>query len=429
MGPSLIVRTGVSGAGSWRGRLRLAGAAALVAGLTAGTATSPAVAEQSAAASPSGSGQTAGAGIIRPWALQNEQGGYDVPQSEAVQDASRHQLITAHKFAYGGDVPAMREANPGVFVYAYVNATFAQADEGSKYPAAWYALDAQGRRVQNRNTGNFMMDPGHEGWILNRINECRTRITTLGYHGCSLDVLGLAPLSGSFVTTPAVNPRTRAAWTKVDWINATANLARRVNLEMDKSGWVTIGNGLSTGALYFDRANPTKRLLDVMHGGMAEAWLRGASVGVNTYRSESAWKKDVDMLVSAEAAGKPILTLTKMWVASATQAQKDTWRKYSLASYLLGANGRSYFYFSDGFSASRTAGHPWYQTDIGTPTGAYGKVGSVYSRSFTRGRSMVNPSLSTVTVPVSGTWRTIDGRTVSGSVTLQPNGSEILVAP
>ncbi len=272
-----------------------------------------------------------------------------------------------------------------------------------------------------------MMAPVNDGWITSRIDECKSRVLTLGYDGCALDVLGLAPMSAGFVTALPINPRTHMTWTKVDWITATAGLAARVTAATHAMGKVTIGNGLSTGAYYFDRANPTWRLLSAMDGGIAESWLRGAHVGVNTYRTESAWKNDVDMLVDAEANGKPILALTKMW-APATQAQKDTWRRYSLASFLLGTGGRSYFYFSDAFNASRTAGHPWYSTDMGSPVGPYAKIDNVYQRSFNKGRVLVNPSSNTFTVPLGiGTYHTIDGQTASGSVVLAANGAQILV--
>jgi hypothetical protein len=399
---------------------------ALVAGLVAcGLGLSAAASPAASAAAPNS--------LINPWSLQNEQGGYDVTRAQAVADAQRANLITAHRFAYGGDVPAMTAANPKLLVLAYVNATFAQADEGTKYPEEWYSRDANGAKVQNRSTGNYMMDPGQEGWILDRINECKARISTLGYHGCSLDVLGLAPLSAGFVTAPAINPRTQRPWTKADWVRATANLARRINVALDEHGWPTYGNGLSTGGLYFDRANPTKQLLDAMDGGMAEAWLRGSSTDVTAYKTEDGWKKEIEMVRSGEAAGKPILTLTKMWVTTTTKAQKDAWRKYSLASFLLATGGRSYFYYSDGFGASRTGGHAWYSANIGSllpvghPNREYRKVNSVYQRDFTNGRAVVNPSNRTYRVPIGGTFRTIDGRTVTGSVTLKPNAAEILI--
>ena len=75
-------------------------------------------------------------------------------------------------------------------------------------------------------------------------------------------------------------------------------------------------------------------------GRVAEAWVRGSHTPVGTYPNESAWKQNVNMLVYVESQGKPLLTLTKLWLP-ATQPQIIQWFQYTLASFLMGSQGLS----------------------------------------------------------------------------------------
>ena len=50
------------------------------------------------------------------------------------------------------------------------------------------------------------------------------------------------------------------------------------------------------------------------------------------------------MLVDSEAAGKGMMTMTKLWI-TATPAQVDAWHEYTLATFLLGSGGKSKFFF------------------------------------------------------------------------------------
>jgi hypothetical protein len=368
----------------------------------------------------------AGAGAIRPWGLQNEGGDRDVPLAEALDDARNNDLLTAHVQAYAGDVAEMKKVNPSLVILAYTNAMFSQFWQSKSFPEDWYAHDTTGKRVTNKVTGNFLMVPTSEGWIQNRIDECKLRIEQSGYDGCSLDMLGQASLSLGYVSGAAVNPATTKPWTKAEWLKATAALAARVHAAVAPAKLV-MGNGLSTGTLYFDRTAPTKQLVMGMDGGIAEAWLRGSKLAVNGFHDEATWKRDIDLVVDAEKNGKPILTLTKLWV-KATQAQKDQWRKYSLASFLLATGGRSYFFFSDRYGASRTATHPWYRIDLGAPAGAYVKQGGVYTREFTKGRVYVNPTGTSFSVALGGSYVTTAGTTVS-TLKLAPHTGELLRRP
>jgi hypothetical protein len=69
------------------------------------------------------------------------------------------------------------------------------------------------------------------------------------------------------------------------------------------------------------------------------------AAAITKYPSETVWKQNVDLLVDAGARGYGVLQSTKVWT-TATTAEKDAWYEYTLASFLLGNDGRSRFFFS-----------------------------------------------------------------------------------
>jgi hypothetical protein len=160
-------------------------------------------------------------------------------------------------------------------------------------------------------------------------------------------------------------------------------------------------------------------------GNMAETWLRESRASISAYPSESVWKQNVDMLRDAGGKGFSVLQVTKVWT-SATTAQKDAWYKYALASWLLGNDGRAFFHFTYA-NGDATTPRTLNRLDLGTASGAYAKASGVYQRSFSAGKVLVNPTSSTVTVGLGGSYKTLSGASVT-SVTLGPNSAEILTS-
>ena len=171
----------------------------------------------------------AGSGALIPWAPESENPASNqtpVPPAQAMQDAANFNFLTAHVMAYAGQVPAMKQVNPALKVFAYMNATFAQAYQGTAFPDADYEHDAGGNKITNNKSGNFLMNPSSADWIQSRVAECISNVQQSGYDGCFLDLLGAAPLGNGFVTAPPINPATNAVWTRTDWLNATARTKR-----------------------------------------------------------------------------------------------------------------------------------------------------------------------------------------------------------
>ncbi len=370
--------------------------------------------------------------LVQPYAasFMGKGGGTALTPAQALDLASRYDLVAAQRGQYVNHVATMRGANSRFRIVGYQNAAFVDARLGAAFPDSWYARDAGGNRVRASDSKNYMMQIGLPAWQDYLAEDCSALLAATGFDGCILDVLGTGPLLGRYSTSQPINPATGQAWTTADWIKATTAIAAR-SAEVNPSAMRT-GNGLRDGGAYYSGANATSLLMTVLQGCMAELWLRtNPFAKITEYKPEDVWKKDVNMLVDAGAGGKSVFVMVKPWAFGATRAQKESWHKYALASFLLGTNGLHYFTFPYTHDLSAlTADHPWDHVDVGQPTAAYGKVtvpggGYYYARSFTKGLAVVNPTTSTVTVNLGGTYTDLSGQPRS-SVTLGPNSGEVL---
>jgi hypothetical protein len=375
------------------------------------------------ASAPAATASTAGFGSPAPgrpvlqWLPEEFATGHTYTQAQAVTAASRYDVIVAYTQAFQPYLAAMRAANPNLVVLAYMNGMFVPPAQATSWPADWYSYDANGIKVQNAQNKNYLMNPTNSGWVQNRATMCANLVAQSGYDGCMLDTLGVAPLTAGYCTALPINPATGAAWARPDWISATTQLSKSVRSTVSPS--LVVGNGLKDGP----SLGESSQLFNGMDGGIAEGFLRTATQSATTYPSVSIWQQNVNMLLNPP---KPMLALTKVW-ASATTAQLDQYHLYALASFLLGTDGRSYFYFSSSSSEPPISVVPW-SVNIGDPSGSYSLQDGAYQRPFTQGRVLVNPTASQVSVPLSGAYTEMDGTQVSGSLVMPPNTGQILQA-
>ena len=343
--------------------------------------------------------------------------------TEAVDLAKRFDLVLALKgtFTADGLTPFMRAANPGLRLIVYSNGVHTQPDEAPGMNEAWFAHDPAGARVRNVTWGNWVMNPRSAGWRTYAADRCRAFMTRAGADGCYLDDLGVGNLTTNFSAVP-VDPVTGGPYTEAAWIGATAEVAATVKAGL--GGSPVFANALNHGGNYFG-APQSWRVMAAADGAEAEGFVRGDRAGVGEFRSEGAWRQDVDMLVDAGARGKIVLAKTKVWVP-ATVAVKNEWYRYALATFMLGTDGRSLFAFNARGPGRPEAPRAPESTDFGTPTEPYQQVNGVYRRRWTGGTVYVNPTSATVTVPIGGVMERLDGQLVT-SLVLAPHTGDVLV--
>mgnify|MGYP002381793176 CR=1 FL=1 len=365
--------------------------------------------------------QRTGTGFLKLWTAEwmAKHGTYT--QDQAVALAQRVDYIATMKGKFSGTtLAAMRAANPDLRLGVYRNATFGNAglDE------SLYARNASGAKIYALGwPSTYLMQVDSAGWTAAVGASCRDLIARSGYDDCYLDVLGSGPLTSVYLSSKPVNPD-GSLWTPTQWITATSKLASTIRPTLG-TGDVT-GNGIGHGGRYFSTTATSAPLVAATDQIAAEGFVRDAKASITAYRKEADWKKDVDMLVDAEAQGKGMLTITKLWT-SATAAQQDSWHEYTLSTFLLGSNGLSRFFFlRDRTADASQMNHPFNLIDPGTPLGAYRLEGGVYKRDFTQALVLVNPTKVAATVPLSRAYVGLRGESVTGSVTLAPNTAKIL---
>lgn len=368
---------------------------------------------------------TTRAGLVQQWSAAHMADDKSVSEAQAIEIARRFDVITVSKNEFRNYAAKMYAANPRLQMLVYINAALVPKSEANKWPADWYAKSRTGGKIQSRKFGNYLMDVGNAGWQDHVVAVCRAQRTYANATGCYADMLGVAPLSTSYVNSEPINPRANQPWSKDDYLKATSTIATKVRA----AGNTLVGNGIGGGGQYFRSPGSTKQLLAALDGGHVEAWLRNAPDSITKYANESTWKLDIDELAAAGAVGHPLLVQVKTWTNS-TQAQRDSWHKYALASFLLGTDGKSYFTFSeDRTLAKATADNAWDRANVGSPSGSYSKQGSgAYVRSFSSGFAAVNPTDHSVSVSLpAGAYRTLSGGTAAGSVTLASHTGEVFV--
>lgn len=365
--------------------------------------------------------------VLQRWSQSHVVGRSAMTRERALHVSRHYDVVTGTKNMFTDYVSDMRAVNPNLILLTYMNGTFDTSTKGDKYPRSWYARSASGERIRSVNWGHYLMDVSNGAWADEAARICAEYLRISRYDGCYVDALGTAPLgtSNTFTTDVPIDPRTGRPWTKDAYLRATSTIASRIR--SINAGRPVVANGLGTGKDYFDSSAPTRRLLLAADAGHAEVWLRTGRSGVNEFKSVADWKNSVDMLVDAGERGKPVMTLTKLWV-NATRAEVEKWHKYTLASFLLGTDGSSFYTFTAARDvADAIDDHPWDRAPVGMPLGPYGATtGGAYIRSFTTGKAVVNPGTGKVTVALGGSYVDLNG-VVRSSVTLGSHEGEVLV--
>jgi hypothetical protein len=377
--------------------------------------------------SPDGTSGSGGSGSgLNAWGPRWMAGTSTVSRSRAIADAENFSLLVAHEQTYDGHISAMHAANPDLVVLTYINAAYAESGKWSTYPNSWFAHDRNGNKVKSTQFGSYVMDVSNPNWWNNRADKCKSLINDNGYDGCLLDLLGTGPLVAGQSTSMPYNSSTGQDWTYQQWLAQTAKLANRVESRVPNA--VIYGNGLASGRRYFMNPGATSQLWDGPDGMMAEVFVRSAKDGANSFRGETQWKQDVDMLVDAANRNKTIFVTAKLWI-SASSSKTNQWHQYALGTFLLGADGDAFFMFSSDKSKP-TDGHPWWDMNIGSPQGSYFKTSQgLYQRNYTNGRVLVNPTNSSKTISVGSGFRDVWGNPVPSTVTLQAHTARVLTKP
>jgi hypothetical protein len=335
-------------------------------------------------------------------------------RGQALSMARRFNLLAAIPATFQKYVPEMKKINPHLTILSYANATFASPKQAKTLPPREFATDIHGNLITSTFFGTKLMNPLSKAWRLQTTKTCQDRAVTGGYDGCLVDLLTLGIFSKNFVSALPVNTHTGKVFTQTQWRSALEKLAKSY-VKRDPHQ-IIIGNSVSNAFRYWLDPVPSRPLVATLPGAQMEDFLRGAGSGVKAFPTAAAWKQNVDVITSIAKAGHTGLFSTKLWVPR-TQAQVAHWQAYAMASFLMAANGHSYFAFTDQRSklGAMETDLPYAMPKkrLGKPTGPMKHVGSLYVRTFRHGKVVVNPTGSKHRVKLGRKYTNLQGHRVS----------------
>ena len=335
--------------------------------------------------------------------------------------------MSAPPVSFADHVRAMRRVNPDITLIAYQNGTLVQASKVRHLPESAFAHDSQGRRITSPIWGTTLMAPTSRAWRRFVTAECRDRVQRARYDGCLVDSMGLGIYSPSqrFTGIP-VNPRTGSRYTQRQYRAAQAKLADAIRAA--SPGLVHVFNLVSNDWRYWRDPVRSRPLALGRPAVQMEDFLRGAATGVTDFPDKEKWLRNVRVVRDLEAHNVSGVFSTKLWVAHST-AQAARWQGYAMATFLMGANGNSYFAFTRSRDRAGAAGSnaPYRMPNgLGSPLRVMRQTATgLYKRRFENGLAVVNPGASTITVRLPSAMRRLNGDVVT-SFRLEPKHGEVL---
>lgn len=324
-------------------------------------------------------------------------------------------------------IPALKAAHPDVkvFIYKDMSSTRSYACEGGvdqdllptgvgycwadhNHPE-WFLLDQNNQRIQWRGyPGHWWMDVGDAAyqntWRTNVIPELRSK----GWDGVMIDNAIVNPVYYLQFGESIPSYPTTAAYTA-----ATESFLANVGPKLQAAGFEVVPN--IGGA----DASPSLLSAWVQYTSGVEREFWGAyGRGDGPPFGGSDWDRQMLQMEAVEAKGKVFFAVT---YGATTNKQL---MRYARASFLLGWDGGpgAMFYRPD------QGLDPWapdWTINIGAPLGVRYQVATAWRRDFSRGVALVNPTSTSVTVPLGRSYSTQDGEIVT-SMTLGPTTGAVL---
>lgn|GEM_PF-1364701 len=210
--------------------------------------------------------------------------------------------------------------------------------------------------------------------------------------------------------------------------DAVENLLRAIRGSVPDKIVIVGGYAWRDGTAYAADSDESSTLGAIVDGISIDEFLRSPISDTTAFRSEAAWKRDVDYLSEISADNRIVLVTTRLTGADATPELSRQWLSYSVASYLLGKNGaKTYFQFGAGNGASLES--PEFTAPLGAPVAAYKVLDSkIYQRDFANGTVLVNPTGDTAEMTLEADYKTLSGTPITGrKVTMTAHTGVILL--
>lgn len=296
----------------------------------------------------------------------------------------------------------MKRVNPDFFVLKYLSATTVHGRLAAKVirhiPGA--ALYDHGNRPEpplwNRKSKGILFNPAHPRWhqyLIRRSKAYRQK----GYDGIMLDECLMANhLPKDF---SGINPVTGSIYTTYDFRRAVFGCLRKLRWKLGPD-FLLIANSVAYGSKYWQEGS--RKFLEVVDGVIAEGFRGPSSWPNNRLFKEDGFRKNIEMLMDVEKAGKYCIVMVKYeqgGIEKISPSRKKELDLFHLVCFLMGKGSKSMFVPAMADSANRRpAGIDFnflWNIEPGIPSGYYYKKHGIYQRDFTRAKVLANPSART----------------------------------
>lgn len=368
-----------------------------------------------------------GGNVALTWAPLYMSNFHEYNRAESLRLARRFDLVAAVPFGLADHSAAMRQANPDLTLLAYSNATLANSDDVRGLPEAAFAHTAGGARIKAPAWNTWLMQPDNAQWRAKADGICREKAALGRFDGCLVDMLTLGIYAKGEATGLPAQPGTNRTWSQAEYRDHMVDLA--ADLRRRSPDLVQVGNMIENSYRYWDSDVPSRPLVSSSPSAQMEDFLRGAHDGAGEFPTVAEWRKNVQVITDMEAAGKVGLFTTKVW--SGSRAIAKQWQGYAMASFLMGANGKSFFAFTrsrDKAGASQANAHYDMPDNLGLPQGGMEQLPSgAFIRRFANGAAVVNPTGEAVSVDLGRTMTGLARGAGRSSVRLARRSGDVFV--
>jgi len=315
-------------------------------------------------------------------------------------------------FEVGPDIKRIKAINPDVTILGYNNLMGRKQNSADWHEVDqhedWFIHDINGKRVQTKVWGWYLMDVGNQEWRSYWAKRTKDKIDLYSFDGVFAD--------DAWSSLPC-GEHPDAWWNPWTVPNSWIDGAIGKRWHNDMVGMISFVKATLGGKLLIVNTVDNGDYVDACDGKMSENLVL-ASVPSQTLTD------NIDALFQISGRGKYFLM-------SPHDIPSDTKENllFSLSCFLLGVNGPN-AYFSWG-NLWTEPNHGYYselaEADfLGFPLGEYYYCQSVLTRDFENGRVLVNVCTHAHNVDLGGEYKTLDGEVVT-EITMEAQSGMLLV--
>jgi hypothetical protein len=320
--------------------------------------------------------------------------------------AEHADLLIMHQ-SLSDSVPSLRNSNPDIILLQYKFSGITDEDRighsasGFDYVSQrhdeWFLKDLSGKRVSDdydaySRQHSFYMDPGNSAWTDYAAQDYIN--TAAQWDGIFLDVL---PLEVNQVSESGLAKYSSDSAYRSEVIRYVYSLHSKLN----SAGLLLIVNGAAfiyQDPYYLPGGNYWQLFLDQSDGALEESFASAHWWG-DSWQPYERWLQQIEAMEYAGQHDKHYIAFSH----NRGLNRKDA--IYNLASFLLAAHDKAYFYNMglekyriENFREDYAAFHDIYNIDLGEPKGPRYQEGRFWVREFEKGTVRVNPTQKTAEI-------------------------------